>query len=395
MVRKYKRYHVMCALVLGLMMVVPATAKLDLSDDDCSLHTDQLADCVKQPFITIRAIETRTQGDNGMLGWDYRFPFAEGYGIAATNINIWLQSFWLDSGGVQHEPGMFAHLVDEHGLGTTRLDYHENPSVSSVLSLTVLSEYIFASINENEGTFTFNRFTGMPVVLDQLLNAQGITKMAENVRRAREARIDAFLRQVTPDEEIDGQFIENQKALYANCRPNVAQVRDDTLELRPDGLLLRLMCADRRMSNLAALDPLENTFTYELLAPDMTAYGRCLLLEQRNDCVPDMATLAPGVWHGHIGAYPATFIIHEFSDNDNGKVYVNAVYFYDRYQTLIRLNAQYEAQNNKLILHVSDSGAVMTLSPTVGGGWAGRWQAPQESGGRSLDVSFQFLNEGN
>lgn len=85
MVRKYKRYHVMCALVLGLMMVVPATAKLDLSDDDCSLHTDQLADCVKQPFITICAIETRTQGDNGMLGWDYRFPFAEGYGIAATN----------------------------------------------------------------------------------------------------------------------------------------------------------------------------------------------------------------------------------------------------------------------------------------------------------------------
>lgn len=74
---------------------------------------------------------------------------------------------------------------------------------------------------------------------------------------------------------------------------------------------------------------------------------------------------------------------------------MNAVYFYDRYQTLIRLNAQYEALNNKLILHESDSGAVMTLSPTVGGGWAGRWQAPQESGGRSLDVSFQFLNVGS
>jgi hypothetical protein len=288
--------------------------------------------------LTIGSIEATHSN-----GLKYRFPLVEGNSRAAARINTFLQAVELNKLPGRYDKSAFEDVwPDEdsrHGL--TGTDYTTNFNQPGILSVEIVSDYLGAYPTSSLRTYYFDTRTGEVITLRNLFPVRGLAKLDAGITRARLRRLDDFLAgkrladgvQLRSDPGEAGE----QRALYERCRPWVSKghpVDQDRLALKQNTLgLTREACAPHA---LLALDDLvfRDVRNFVEIGGSLNDYGRCLLIARRSNCKRDSVGINAGVYHGMIdGRYPITLVVEDVSSAGN----VTAVYFYDKYASVIEL----------------------------------------------------------
>jgi hypothetical protein len=333
-------------------------------------------------FAELRIETLETKRSNWEL---YRFPLLSGDSPAVERINTFLHATQLNSMPSRFEHSPFERVWPKKGeiAGVTSLDYQVDAKAPGFLSLTIQSEYTNAYSSMRETSYVFDLASGQPIVLEQLLTAEGLQRLGQRLSHARVKRIENFLAgHSVPSghgggsvalrgEDEDG---ETQRDIYQSCIPyrRDGDIRDDRLQLGEHGLTLTAeSCAAHVVRALDDLGDFRNELAYEELAADLSRYGRCLLLERRSDCQRPVGFEAGGVYKGRIGGrYPITLIV---GGNHGGRPLFSA-YFYDKYARYIELSNQVAAAQHLQLRESGEPPAMFDLELRADDSVYGTWQ---------------------
>lgn len=317
--------------------------------------------------------------------WErYRFPLLLGDGMAIERINIFLHTTQLNSLPRRFERSPFEQVWPKEGeiAGVNNLDYELGTQAPGFLSLTIESEYTNAYSSMGETSYLFDLASGQPIVLEQLLTNEGLQRLGQRLSRDRVKRIEDFLAgNPVPSghggvdvalrgEDEDG---EAQREIYESCLPyrRDGDIRDDRLQLGEHGLTLTAGgCSAHVVRALDDLGEFRNELAYKELAPDLSRYGRCLLLERRSDCPRPAGFEAGGVYKGRIGQYPITLVV---GGNHGGRPFFSA-YFYDKYARYIELSSQAMSSRHLRLQESGQPPALFDLELQPDGSVHGTWQ---------------------
>lgn len=328
--------------------------------------------------------------------WEtYRFPVLQGDNLAVRRINTYLQANMLEGlpGRFEHSP--FERIWPKKGKiwGTNSLDYQIDTEQPGFLSLTISGEYTGAYTSMGYFTYLFDLARGQPIGLNQLFTSAGLQRLGERIRRERSKRIEDYLAGIpvpgghtdelvslSPDDHDERS--DEQRDMYRQCLPSrsKADLSYDRLQLGKQQLTLTAGgCAPHVARALDDLGDFVNSVPYAELAPDLSPYGRCLLLEQRADCLRPADLRAGGVYQGKIaGRYAITLVLAS-------NVYTSNSYFYDRYARQIELGQQNISRDQISLREGDDSPATFNLTLQADGSLRGTWQ---QDGGQALSVEL-------
>lgn len=323
-----------------------------------------------QVAIEELSAEHRTLGDHT----EFRFPLVRGDTETARRINTWLQVSLLERfpGGPGETPFDAVWPQEGEWTGVTYLDYQVVTNAMGFLSIVFNGEYTGAYPSAFSQSYQFETRTGQPLFLATLFTEDGVKELQGRVDAMQVHDIDAFL-QVAQPNGLDQEEAKIQADLYRECRENVRTGLYDEREwqLRADALVMTRGCGFPHA--VRALDDLgieESRFDYDTLAPWLSEYGRCLLVEKRADCPPPQPGYQ-GVFMGEMdGRFPVTLVLGAWSGP--------AWYAYDKYKVPIRLHRE-ASRDGALVLTRRDEGETtetFTLRWTDDGDLVGRWQRP-------------------
>lgn len=162
--------------------------------------------------------------------------------------------------------------------------------------------------------------------------------------------------------------LATQRDAYNECIGNIAKYDWNTTFKLGDELIVSEGCEFPHV--IQALDDVgdvEWKVSYASLAPDLSNYGRCLLVDHRTDCKRDNPSPAVGVWRGTIGKATAISVI----SNDLGLVYL-----YDKYGEGISLRASTVTPGHWRLVRTKGDGPVIEtfdLKTDPEGGFVGTW----------------------
>lgn len=313
--------------------------------------------------------------------WEtYRFPLLQGDAPAIARINTYLHAVELSGlpGRFQRSP--FERVWPKGGeiWGVNSLDYSLEGQGPGFVSLSLSGEYTGAYTSQWQVSHSFDLGTGRPIGLAQLFDASGLEQLRELLRTRRVARLQAFLDSLPaaadPDSRSeDAEYLEGQRTMYRECLAGHRERRldHDRLALGDEALILDAgSCANHASRALDELGDLLDSLPYRELAAGLTAYGRCLLLERRGDCVQPLQPGAPGVYRGLLGGrYPITLVIERRHADDS----LSASYFYDRYATRIELSGRF-VDGRYLLDEAGEPPARFELRGAAAGSLSGEWR---------------------
>lgn len=324
--------------------------------------------------------------------WEtYRFPLFKGDSPAIERINTYLHAVVLNGLPGRFERSPFERIWPKDGeiWGTNSIDYMIDGQGPGYLSLSVTGEYTGAYTSMGTFTYPFDLTSGRPIGLEQLFTPAGLQRLGERVGLERGQRIEAFLAELPPpadataEPDEDDERIETQRDMYQECLPRrrSSDLQYNRVELHRDALVLIAEgCAPHVVQALDDLGEYSNSIPYAQLADDFSAYGRCLLLEQRSDCQRPADLRAGGAYHGKIdGRYAISLVLE-------GNVYASSSYFYDRYARQIELSRQNVSADQIRLHEGGDSPAVFDLHLQPDGSLIGTWQ---QQGGKALPVELR------
>lgn len=333
------------------------------------------------------------------LGSDgqYSFPLVSGgKPNAATRINAWLQSEQLRLSSLQVFTGHgkkspFENVWPAPGSwqGIDSMSYKIVANTPGYLSLLILSEGSGAHTSDNSDYYNFDAGTGVQLQLEDLLTQRGLQLFQERVRKARLKRIDDFLAKLPkpsgaakPSEDSAEDAAEAQRQLYTNCRAGVAEddVRTDELSLEVTKLVvIREHCAPHAIEAVGDLWNFRNAYSFSSLRGELNAYGRCLLIERRDDCGYLREAPMRGELFGTIGSNRVTFYLGAEGNSSS--------YAYDKVGTFIPLSGGKQADGSYHFTEqpVGGKKAVFVLKRGAEG-LAGNWT--QEGNGKTLAVEL-------
>lgn len=328
--------------------------------------------------LTVKPI-TATRKDLGAIG-RYRFPEVSG-GAAASAINTWLQVNELNrfpgaAGRQAPFDAVWPHKGDAHGV--VGLDYSVDANTPGYLSLTVTGEYDGAYPSPFSNSYQFDARSGRPLTLADLFSGAGMKTFQARLREARLKLLDKTLAEPL-DKDLPADDAEAQRDAYRMCRKMVGQ---DDAELSRDtltdsALTVTWSCEfPHAIQALDDLGPQTESFTFGSLAPLLSDYGTCLLIQHGSDCSPPPG--AAGVYHGRLGGrYAITLMI--------GGQWSDAAYAYDRIGTPIELTREDgTAAKHWVLTHRADGDKTETFDLTLDHGrLAGTWR---RAGGKALPV---------
>lgn len=323
--------------------------------------------------------------------WEtYRFPVLKGDGNAVQRINTYLQASVLEGLPGRFERSPFERIWPKDGeiWGTNSIDYAIDGQGPGYLSLSLTSEYTGAYTSMGTFTYQFDLASGQPIALAQLFSEVGLKKLGERMGRERGKRIKDFLAALPPPDEAstapdDDDHVEIQRSMYEECLPRRSQgeLQYDRVQLGDDSLtLIAESCAAHAVRALDDLGDYPNSLPYVELADDLSAYGRCLLLEQRDNCQRPADLRAGGTYQGKIdGRYAITLVL-------KGGVFSSSSYFYDRYAKRIELSQQDAGAEHVRLREDGDAAALFDLRLQPDGSLRGTWQ---QDGGKALAVELR------
>jgi len=320
---------------------------------------------------TISASHPASSGDEEMT---YEFPFIDGDSITAARMNTYLHAVEL-----QKLPGRYQDTIFEDvwpGMqpffGTTWMGFDEMSNEPGYLSLALYYSYMAAYPSDGVRTYNFESISGRPLLLPQLLTADGLEQLRQQTIGGRLQRIDDFL----AGKEIDGygttisdepDIADEQRAIYLNCRENIAtaDLGSSDMTLGTDRLKLTASaCAPHAQRSIDELGSFETSMAYDELQSMLNDYGRCLLIDRRADCRDDTEKFYAGVHKGTIDdRFPITLVLQP---NES------AVYFYDKYARAIPLKVSWNTDDNLRLGETGEVPARFDLSWS-GGAITGTW----------------------
>ncbi len=319
--------------------------------------------------------------------WEtYRFPLLVGDSPATARINIFLHARELQALPGRFAKSPFEKVQPKEGehWGVNSLDYQVISQGPGYLSLNIDGEYTAAYSSQGSRGYNFDLASGRPIGLPQLLSPEGLLRLQSELQAQRVKRLEDFLKAMPPSKPEkpgtltdDEQWLEDQRAMYTECLDTRrdASLDYDRLQLGADSLtMIGETCANHASRALDELGDFPNSVSYQSLSADLSPYGRCLLLEKRNDCVLPANSMAQGVYHGSIGRYPITLVIEQlYSDHS-----LSASYFYDKHARQIELGGEF--QQDFLTFHESgEPPARFELEFQADGSLTGTWQQGEKS----------------
>lgn len=334
----------LCALALPLgafaqLHVVPLTAPHGKNDDDNSL---------KFPLVT------------------------GGSEQANQRINTWLQVSQLQKlpGRYQKSPFEDIELKGDTPPGISSLDYSVNANTRSYLSLSINGEYDSASVNMFDSRYNFDAQSGNPLTLLDLFSPQGLAKFTQQVRTARLKMVDRYLAELAANPPADPDQNTEDHRILSECRPDLLteNLSGTDFSLSKEALSLSHDCALSHYDQaIADYGPLDTTYRFQALASFLSDYGRCLLIDQRTDCVNPHPDPSWGILHGTLdGRYPIT-LVYGTPASDG--------YFYDKFGKYIGLDGGPEADGTVRLRespeHGPDAHFILKYQPdgSVTGTW--------------------------
>lgn len=310
----------------------------------------------------------------------FKIPLIVGTPAAiADRINEWIQYTQL---GIIAGSGSQAHVEYATGEGgTTSFDYDVAAQTSNLLGLDLTEEYMGAYPSTGRSTVTFDLGSGRPIKIDDLFTPLGLRRFAKRVVRDRAKTIHAYLATLSSPQDGDPDDIASMREQYQQCIGYMVDGDTDLgdLQLSSDALAVTADCGFPHV--IAALDnvgPMTFSQSYAALKPDLSVYGKCLLLERRLDCRPATDKPHIGVYQGFVGArVPITVIITgQYMAADS-----EAVYFYDRIRQPIALSLSTSEPGHVTLQHAADAKAQVgpesfQLAIAPNGNLQGQWSQP-------------------
>lgn len=325
--------------------------------------------------------------------WEtYRFPLLVGDSPAIGRINTFLHTLELQALPGRFAKSPFENVQPKDGemWGVNSLDYQVLGEGPGYLSLNIEGESTGAYTSQSSRSYNFDLASGRPIGLPQLLTPEGLLRLQGEVQSLRVKRLEDFLKALPPSEPADPdnlsddeQWLEGQRNMYAYCLDTRREISldYDRVQLGTDSLaLIGEGCANHASRALDDLGEFSNSFSYQALSGDLSSYGRCLLLEKRNDCALPVNSTAQGVYRGTVGPYPITLVIEQlYADHS-----LSASYFYDKHAKYINLGGEH--QQDFVTLHESsEPPARFELEFQADGSLKGTWQQGEKP---ALDVQL-------
>ncbi len=320
----------------------------------------------------------------------YRFPLFEGGSAAPERINIYLHAFELDGLPGRFEQSPFERIwpTDDAGHGVVSLDYEIHAKTPGFLSLDIIGEYYGAYLSLGRNSYAFSLADGSPLSLPVLFSEAGLQRVQQRTSQARAGRIETFLAQLPVDGATgdEAETIAIQRAMYGECLPRHQDTTldDDRLVLEPTQLtLIAGGCSAHAVRALDDLGEFPNSFAYADLATELSAYGRCLLLEQRSDCRDLSNPQISGVYRGVVGRQQRTLVIAPPDTSGSSR----AFYFRDKDASKVELVAKRRVDVSHIQLREQNAvPAMFELQLDRDGRLNGTWQP---EGGVAIPVELR------
>jgi hypothetical protein len=319
--------------------------------------------------VPLTAPHTQSADDNSL-----KFPLVTGGSEQADQrINTWLQVSQLQKlpGRYQKSPFEDIELKGDTPPGTSSLDYSVNASTRSYLSLSINGEYDSASVNMFNSQYNFDAQSGNPLTLTDLFSREGLVKFTQQVRTARLKAVDGYLAKLAAQPQSDADQSSDIHRIFSECRPDLVKetLRGTDFTLTKDTLSLSRDCALSHYDEASTEDygPIVTSYRFQALASLLSDYGRCLLIDQRTDCVNPHPDPSWGILHGTLdGRYPIT-LIYGTPASDG--------YFYDKFGKYIELSGGLEADGTVHLRESPEHGpdAHFALKHQADGSVTGAW----------------------
>jgi hypothetical protein len=341
-------------------------------------------------FAQLHIVPLTTPHAKSDDGTPLKFPLVTGGSEQADQcINTWLQVSQLQKlpGRYQKSPFEDVELKGDSPPGISSLDYSVNANTRSYLSLSINGEYDSASVNMFDVQYNFDAQSGNPLTLTDLFSPQGLAKFTQQVRTARLKTVDGYLAKLAvkpanPPSDTDQNTDIHR--IFSECRSDLAteNLRAIDFSLTRNALSLSRDCALSHYDQATTEDygPIVTTYRFQELASLLSDYGRCLLIDQRADCVNPHPDPSWGILHGTLdGRYPIT-LIYGTPASDG--------YFYDKFARYIELTGGVEADGTVRLRESPEHGpdAHFVLKRQADGNVTGTWT--QDTTHKTLAVAL-------
>lgn len=267
---------------------------------------------------------------------DFPFFVSEKYPESASRINIFLQYYYFDK-TLQEED--FASKSSSPFRTTDsyrRVFSFYEPIVTekkNYIEVTISGDACGAYCEWGENTFLFDKYSGRPITLVDLLSPEGTKSLEIRLRSDNLNRVKKYIIN-KPDDNSD-EYIMGEYYLYNDCyqnrfRDNYDKIDEDTNFHLSDNLLTITFgrCSNHASRALDEIGKFENTLSYEELKPYLSNDGIQYLSNQTHSLSNIQTPYR--VFRGKIAdKYPITVVNIKHGGWS---------YWYDKYQTPIELH---------------------------------------------------------
>ena len=292
----------------------------------------------------------------------------------ALRINHWLQHSQLGLIDGKYTRSPFEKQGSE--TGTVGLSYSVLDQTPGYLSLELRGDHMGAYSSSSSRPVVFDLQSGERIELVDLLTPAAMGRLDKRMLRARLAAIDELLGRPdmggsSPGSDDGHEDSQTQRQAYRECRVGMIRGELTRNDFYLAGGKLTLLQGCEFPHVIQALDDLMDlpySETYAELAPDLTPYGRCLLLSHTPGCDLRATTgLHEGLYVGELGdKLPISLMI--FGDGQ-------PFYFYNRYKLHIPLTLTRMGAGHILLRLDPDDGEseVFDLRVAAHGSLSGSW----------------------
>nr|WP_063570765.1 hypothetical protein [Luteibacter rhizovicinus] len=312
----------------------------------------------------------------------YDVPVVSGMAAnVAAKINLTIQYSLLHQvPGHYHQP---VFTEEDQTGGMTDLTFTVVRADSQVVTIDFEVSSMGAHPSVDHTWMSFDSHDGQLVVPEDILTAQGIERGKQAATKALLAGIASVIAHPDPARTAPGaeDDLKTQREAYERCTGELSDAQGDTrFEIGPVLTVARGCFFAHAILALDDVGEVTWQASYASLAPYMTPYGRCLLIERSAAC--RRASVAPtvGTWRGTIGKGSAIALIGCTS---------GASYFYERIGTSIGLDIAKAPPGHWILQHKNEQGVVLEtfdLVPAKSGGFSGTWT---QTGKPALPVVLQ------
>lgn len=277
--------------------------------------------------------------------------------------------------------GSFARDVKHHAVDMAESKRLPVKTAPGVVGVDIEWETLSAYLSFYQTGYMFDTHTQRRITWRQLLHPDSHDDFfkALTVKRNKAAAL------VLKTTELEGEDREWQRRSYDECHQSPYRYLPQDLLIYRDRVATRVgWCMIHAIKAFDDLRGTELAFTFAELKPWLSAYGRCRLIEQREQCSQPVG-LEPGVYRGTLGKQRITLVFGGMQTQ----------YYYDRHERFIPLDVKHPSadtlvmeetyfENDDFVTHT------FTLRHVGAGRLRGYWQgAGGEKQRFAVDVVLQ------